>query len=106
MACVRHIAEDEGFRINQKKTRVLRRSNAQSVTGLVVNDRPGASRKHIRRIRAILHRAKHEGLDAQNRDNHPNFASWLEGHIAYISMARPEVGRQFKQQFDSIISKG
>ncbi len=106
MACVRHIAADEGFSINHKKTRVLRQSNSQSVTGLVVNDRPGASRKHIRRIRAILHRAGREGIEAQNRHNHPNFASWLEGHIAYISMARPEVGRKFKQQFDAIINKG
>jgi retron-type reverse transcriptase len=106
MACVRHIASDEGFRINQKKTRVLRRSNAQSVTGLIVNDRPGANRKHIRRIRSILHRAQYEGLAAQNRENHPNFNSWLAGHIAYISMARPEVGRKFREQFDAIINKG
>ena len=106
MACVRHIAREEGFSINEKKTRVLRRCTAQSVTGLVVNDTPGAMRKHIRRVRAILHKAKLEGLAAQNRENHPNFASWLEGHIAYISMARPEVGRKFKQQFDAIMKQG
>jgi retron-type reverse transcriptase len=105
MACVRHIAEQEGFSINRKKTRILRPSNQQSVTGLVVNDRPSVSRSQIRRIRAILHRASREGLAAQNREHHPNFASWLEGHIAYIAMTRPEVGRKFKQQFDAIISK-
>lgn len=105
MACVRHIAQDEGFAVNNKKTRVLRRSAAQAVTGLVVNDRPSVNRKHIKRIRAILHRAKFEGLEAQNRENHPNFVGWLTGHIAYIAMSRPEVGSKLKQQLDALLSR-
>ena len=37
MARVRHIAQDEGFAVNEAKSRVLRRNAAQVVTGLVVN---------------------------------------------------------------------
>jgi hypothetical protein len=38
MARVRHIAQEEGFAVNDKKSRVLRRNAAQRVTGLVVNE--------------------------------------------------------------------
>lgn len=98
MARLRHIAEDEGFVVNEKKSRVLRRNSAQTVTGLVVNDKPGVARSEVRRIRAILHQAKTAGLAAQNREQHPNFPAWLEGKIAYIGMARPELGAKLRQE--------
>src|SRR5262249_53916269 len=102
MARVRHIAEAEGFAVNEKKSRVLRRNAAQTVTGIVVNDKPGVSRKEIRRLRAILHRARWEGLEAQNRAKRPNFRSWLEGKIAYVSMVRPEVGKRLRDQLATL----
>jgi retron-type reverse transcriptase len=102
MARVRHIAEAEGFLVNESKSRVLRRNTAQVVTGLVVNDRPGVARDEVRRLRAILHRAKTEGLDAQNRENHPNFRAWLQGKIAYVGMARPEVARRLLVELESV----
>jgi retron-type reverse transcriptase len=102
MARVRHIAEDEGFVVNEKKSRVQRRNSAQQVTGLVVNDRPGVPRKMVRRLRAILHRAKKEGLAAQNREDRPNYSSWLQGMIAYVAMSRPEEGQKLKREFESV----
>lgn len=102
MARVRHVAEDEGFAVNVKKSRVHRRSTAQCVTGLVVNDRPGVRRKVVRRLRAILHRARHEGLEAQNREGRPDFRGWLEGMIAYVSMVRPEVGARLRKELQTL----
>jgi retron-type reverse transcriptase len=96
LARIRHIAQDEGFAVNAKKTRVQRTNSRQTVTGLVVNATPAVPRKLVRQIRAILHRAKTEGLDAQNRAGKPNFRAWLAGMIAYISMVRPEVGAKLK----------
>jgi RNA-directed DNA polymerase len=103
MARVRHLAEAEGFAVNEKKSRVLRRNAAQSVTGLVVNDRPGVPRSEVRRVRAILHRAKTEGLDAQNREGRPHFRAWLRGKIAYIHMVRPEVGARLKTELEALL---
>src|SRR5262249_9883982 len=100
MARVRHLALEEGFAVNVKKTRVLRRNTAQRVTGLVVNDRPGVPRREVRRLRAILHRARAEGLEAQNREDRPDFLAWLRGKIAYVSMSRPEVGARLKAQLE------
>jgi RNA-directed DNA polymerase len=99
LARVRHVIEEEGFRLNDKKTRVLKRSTAQTVTGVVVNERPGISRKEVKRIRAILHNAKKYGLESQNRDDHPDFEAWLSGMIAYISMVSPEQGRALNNDF-------
>ncbi len=95
MARVRHVAQDEGFTVNESKTRVLRRSTAQMVTGLVVNDRPGVPRDEVRRLRAILHRARSTGLDGQNRENRPDFRAWLRGKIAFVRMARTGSRRPF-----------
>jgi retron-type reverse transcriptase len=103
MARVRHIADAERFTVNHKKSRVLRRNAAQSVTGLVVNDRPGVPRAEVRRVRAILHRARREGIDAQNREGRPHFRAWLLGKIAYIQMVRPEVGARLRREWDAML---
>ena len=102
MARVRHIAQEEGFKVNESKSRVLRRNHAQIVTGLVVNDRPGVRRDEVRRLRAILHGAKATGLDAQNRENLPDFRAWLRGKIAFVRMARPEVGDRLLTELDRL----
>jgi hypothetical protein len=89
LARVRHITHDEGFAVNEAKTRVLRPGDRQSVTGIVVNERPGVPRPLVRRLRAILHRAQREGLNAQNRDNRPHFEAWLRSMVAYVHMVNP-----------------
>jgi hypothetical protein len=103
MARVRHIARDEGFAVNEKKTRVLRRHQAQTVTGLIVNDRPGVSRDEIRRLRAILHRARKEGLASQNREGRADYLAWRRGKIAFVEMARPEVGAKLRAELLEIM---
>jgi retron-type reverse transcriptase len=106
MARVRHIAQDEGFAVNEAKTRVQRRNTAQMVTGLVVNDRPGVRRDEVRRLRAILHRARTEGLDRQNRENLPDFRAWLLGKIAFVRMARPEAGDRLMAELEALEKDG
>jgi hypothetical protein len=96
LARVRHIAQDEGFAVNAKKTRIKRRNARQTVTGLVVNVKPAVPRDIVRRLRAILHRAKKEGLAAQNREHHSNFRAWIEGMTAYVAMTRPAVAAKLR----------
>ena len=102
LARVRHIAEHEGFTVNEKKTRVQRRNTAQSVTGLVVNERVAPPRKLIRRLRAILHKARVQGIAAQNREGRPNFEAWLRGMIAYVEMANAEQGRKLRTDYEAL----
>lgn len=102
LARLRHIAEDEGFRVNEKKTRVQRRSRAQTVTGVVVNARPGAPRRLARRVRAILHRAKTEGRAAQNRERRKDFDAWLRGTIAYIGMLNERQAAPLRAAYEAV----
>ena len=102
LARARHLCEDEGFEVNPKKVRVQRRNTAQVVTGIVVNEKPSVSREERRRLRAILHRAKFEGLDKQNRIGHPHFRAWLAGHVSYVSMVNPEQGAKLKARLDAL----
>jgi len=102
LARIRHISQDEGFAVNEAKTRVLRQNTAQKVTGIVVNRHASAPRKLVRRLRAILHHAKTEGLAAQNRGTHENFTAWLGGMIAYVAMVNPDQGRPLQVQFTAL----
>ena len=52
---VRSILEDEGYRLNGRKVRVLRRHQQQIVTGLVVNSGVNLPRKQRRKLRAVRH---------------------------------------------------
>jgi hypothetical protein len=69
----------------------------------VVNDRPGVRRDEVRRLRAILHRARREGLEAQNREGRPDFRAWLLGKIAFVGMARPEVGARLRAELNALV---
>jgi RNA-directed DNA polymerase len=102
LARVRHIVADEKLVVNESKTRVLRRNARQSVTGIVVNQRPNIPRRTRRRLRAILHGAQKEGLAAQNREQRDNFEHWLGGMIAYVQMVNPVQGAKLRDAFKSV----
>jgi retron-type reverse transcriptase len=105
LARIRHITQDEGFAVNEKKSRILRRNSAQEVTGLVVNDQPKVPRKTVRRLRAILHSAHKTGLAAQNREGRTHFNGWLRGMISFVAMSQPEVGAKLKGELELLLEK-
>ncbi len=90
IARIRHIASDEGFAVNEKKTRVLKQAARQSVTGVVVNVEPAACRATRRKLRAILHNASKTGLNSQNRAQRKSFPAWLGGMISFVAMVNPK----------------
>lgn len=89
LARIRHITGDEGFTINEKKTRVLKPAARQVVTGVVVNTQLSTSRRTRRQLRAILHNASKTGLLSQNRSRRKNFVSWITGMIGFVGMVNP-----------------
>jgi len=102
LARVRHIVGEEGFVVNPDKGRVQRSSGRQTVTGVVVNQKPALPREEVRRLRAILHRARLHGLAAQNRDNIPHFESWLRGKLAYLQMVDRPRGEKMLAALDAL----
>jgi retron-type reverse transcriptase len=102
-AAARRIVADERFTVNAGKTRLLRRGGRQTVTGLVVNERPATPRELRRRLRAILHNAAQEGLETQNRDGRGNYTAYLSGLIAYVGSANPRHGEVLTRQLRRVI---
>lgn len=100
-----HIIHFEGFVVNNKKTRILRASGRQKVTGIVVNEKANISRKELRAFRALLHNVEKNGLEKENRHNHPDLMGYIKGYVSYLSMVRPELGDKFREQVARIEEK-
>ncbi|WP_433081460.1 reverse transcriptase family protein [Dactylosporangium sp. CA-052675] len=96
---VSQVVADEGFRVHPAKTRVRGRGDRQRLAGLVVNESPAAARDEYDRLRAILHAAARDGLDAANRDGHPDFAAHLAGRIAWVAAGRPARAAKLRELY-------
>lgn len=83
------IALEEGFRINTRKTRLMREGTRQQVTGVVVNAHPNIARDEYDRLKATLTNCVRHGPASQNRDSHPDFRAYLAGRISYAKMVNP-----------------
>ncbi|SFJ73878.1 reverse transcriptase family protein [Thermoflavimicrobium dichotomicum] len=105
MTKARDIIDSEGFMVNEEKTRVLRSSQRQKVTGIVVNEKPNISRKELKKFRALLHNVERNGLEKENRQNHPRFWEYIQGYVSYIRMVRPDLGEKFSEQLVRIARK-
>ncbi|HTJ38222.1 MAG TPA: reverse transcriptase family protein [Dactylosporangium sp.] len=96
---VERVAVAEGFRINPAKTRVRGRGDRQRLAGLVVNEGPAAPREEYDRLRAILHGAARDGLEAANRDGRADFAAHLAGRIAWVGRGRPARAAKLRELY-------
>ena len=92
---VTQILKGEGFRLNAKKTTVLRRGNAQRVTGLIVNapNKEGVpaarvARDVVRKLKAAIWNREH-GRPAMGEES----LAQLKGMAAFIHMADAKRGR-------------
>ena len=97
LRAVADIADDEGFVINEAKTRVMRRGQRQSVTGVVVNDELGLSRQVRRRWRAMIHQMKQE---RSRGELEPERVDKLEGKLAYLEMLNPDQAGPLRAQWE------
>ncbi|MEU7868148.1 reverse transcriptase family protein [Dactylosporangium sp. NPDC049140] len=96
------VVADEGFRVNPAKTRVRGRGDRQRLAGLVVNDSPAVARAEYDRLRAVLHSAARDGLEAANRDGHPDFAAHLAGRIAWVGAGRPARAAKLRELYRAV----
>ena len=83
---VSQIARAERFQLNTRKRRIIRNSQRQTVTGVVVNSRPNVSRRDYDTIKAILTNCVRRGPSTQNHDRHEKFAAHLLGRITHVAM--------------------
>ena len=93
---VDQICHQEGFVLRRDKFRVIRPSQRQMVTGLVVNEKDALRipRKQRRQFRAIIHNCLRDGIEAQMKGN-PRFPAYLQGFAAFINMVHPNEGAEY-----------
>lgn len=102
LALVARIAREEGFALNARKTRVMRRGARQRITGLVVNQHINVARESYDRLKATLHNCLRHGPADQNRTGHRNFRAHLDGRIAWVESVNPGRGRKLRAMFEAI----
>jgi hypothetical protein len=95
-------ALEEGFEVNTRKTRLMRRGVRQQLVGLVVNAHPNPPREAYDRLKAILHNCRRHGPAGQNRDGHADFRAHLLGRIAQVAALNPARGRRLQEAFAAI----
>ncbi len=96
------IIADEGFFCNHDKTVLRGQNERQVIAGLVVNRHTNVHRHNYDRLKAILHDASVNGASAANRNQHPQFRSYLQGHIGFVQATNPHRARKLWRLFDQI----
>jgi retron-type reverse transcriptase len=99
------IVTEEGFALHPEKSRVMRNSTQQEVTGIVVNEKPSIDRKTLRRFRALLHRMERQGPDGCHWGDSPNVLSAARGYANFIAMVDRPKGQGYLEQIGRIIER-
>ena len=97
------IAQEEGFRLNHRKTALMRSSQRQLVTSVVVNQRPNTPRENFDQLKAILHNCRRFGPKSQNRSALADFRAHLRGRVEHLAHLNPARGAKLRHLFESII---
>ena len=87
ISAITNIVSESGFRINTRKTKVMKRHHRQYVCGVVVNEKTNLIREERLRLRAIVHNVKVNGPihEAQkNQTTVDNFINVLRGKINWF----------------------
>ncbi len=97
------IADEEGFRVQHRKTKVMRQSQRQQLAGITVNVRPSLPRSAVDSLKATLVNCVRHGPASQNREGHANFRAFLAGAVAYVAMVQPARGARLREIFERIL---
>ncbi|TAL38970.1 MAG: RNA-directed DNA polymerase [Alphaproteobacteria bacterium] len=97
------IAQEEGFSLNHRKTRLRLASQRQRLAGVVVNERVNCSRADWDRLKATLHNCVKHGPESQNHDKHPDFKAHLKGRVTHAAWLNPSRGGKLQFLFNQIV---
>jgi len=99
---VEDIVQGNGFQVNSAKSRLMRRTQRQRVTGLVVNETVNVSRNYVRDLRNLLYIWKRHGepdaIEAWKRASgvrnwppgkaSPRFAQMVRGRVQHVGSVK------------------
>ena len=99
-----NIVTHEGLTIHPGKTRVLRQSQQQEVTGVIVNQKLNVDRATLKRFRATLYQIEKDGL-AGKQWGRGDLLESIVGFANYVAMVNPAKGQEFLAQVQRIRKK-
>ncbi len=89
----RRVLKEEGFELNEAKTRLVERHQRQEVTGVVVNEHMQAPRSSRRALRQAMHYIEKYGLNSHldhTRNHRANYVRHLLGVANFIQFVNPD----------------
>lgn len=121
---LQRIVTQQGFEINEKKTRLQKFWQRQEVTGLIVSNKVNTCRKYVRELRQLLYMWEHYGYNTAylsfKRHHYervipkrkvlfiPKLDAVIEGKLNYLKMVKGEkdsVYQNLKQKKDQLTGK-
>ena len=105
------IVTKQGFKVNEKKTRLQKNTQRQEVTGIIVNQKSNLKRVYVKKVRGMLYNWENKGLEyCQIKLNEqypkekgfirnkvtPPFENVLHGKILFLGMVRGKEDNYFK----------
>jgi RNA-directed DNA polymerase len=102
LAGIEDIANSEGFVLNSRKTRIMRRGGCQRVTGIVVNDHINVPRAVFDALKATLHNCRRNGPAAENRAGLRDFRAHLNGKVNWVEQVNPARAERLRRMFNEI----
>jgi len=91
---VPQIVKDEGFILNRRKTRIMRHTSRQIVTGVIVNQHLNISRKYFDQLKATIHACNKQD-DHRLKDT--DFMLSLMGKINWVESINPSRGLKLRK---------
>lgn len=100
------IIEDEGFNINEKKTRYAYYYQRQEVTGLIVNKKVSIPKEYIKELKKEIYYCEKFGVTShlERTNMHKSFyKEHLYGKAYFVNMIDKNMGQQILKHLDTIM---
>lgn len=101
---IKKIIEDEGYKVNDKKTRILRPGARRKVTGLIISDKKqfGIGKQTKRILRAKIH---HLETKVTNKDEYYKLRAHIMGWMAFLKGHDHTAAKQLEEYWRKILIK-
>ena len=98
------IIKEQGFRINESKTRLQKKGDRQEVTGIIVNEKMNVTQRYVRDIRNVLYMwdrygynvaygkffSKYKENKGHVKKENPDLVNVIGGKLMYLKMIKGE----------------
>jgi retron-type reverse transcriptase len=96
------IAQEEGFQVQFRKTRIMRAATRQTAAGIILNRCTNLNRIEYDRLKAILFNCIRLGPSTQNRNQLADFEAHLRGRVNWVRQLHPARGEKLTALFSAI----